>query len=67
MTSPKGLCIKILGSGIGKPYRAVAREAAYDLVEDICPGQTKVVALSLWLRVIEDAASNSSAKFGSYH
>ena len=33
-------------SGIGKPYGTVAREAAYDLVEDLRPDATCLVALS---------------------
>jgi uncharacterized metal-binding protein len=34
-------------SGIGKTYGSVSREAAYCLTEDLCPGQTELVALSL--------------------
>ena len=34
-------------SGIGKTYGTVGREAAYELVEDLRPGQAEVVALSL--------------------
>ena len=33
-------------SGIGKSFGTVAREAGYDLVEDIRPKQTRLVALS---------------------
>jgi uncharacterized metal-binding protein len=33
-------------SGIGKTYGTVSREAAYILTEDLCPGETKLVALS---------------------
>lgn len=33
-------------SGIGKPYGTVAREAGYDLCEDLRPGTTELVALS---------------------
>ena len=33
-------------SGIGKPYGTVAREAGYDLVEDLRPDDTLLVALS---------------------
>jgi len=33
-------------SGIGKPFGTVAREAAYDLVEDLRPDATILVALS---------------------
>ena len=34
-------------SGIGKSYGTVSREAAYELVEELRPGQTELVALSL--------------------
>jgi uncharacterized metal-binding protein len=34
-------------SGIGKTYGTVTREAAYEVVEDLRPGQTKLVALSM--------------------
>jgi uncharacterized metal-binding protein len=33
-------------SGIGKPFGTVAREAAYDLVEELRPASTRLVALS---------------------
>ena len=34
-------------SGIGKPYGTVSREAAYDVTEDLRPGQTQLVPLAL--------------------
>lgn len=34
-------------SGIGKPYGTVSREAAYEIVEDLRPHQTRLVALSM--------------------
>ena len=34
-------------SGIGKTYGTVSREAAYEVVENVRPGQTYLVALSL--------------------
>ena len=34
-------------SGIGKTYGSVSREAAYELVENVRPDQTRLVALSL--------------------
>ena len=34
-------------SGIGKPYGSVSREAAYDVTEDLRPGQTQLVPLAL--------------------
>lgn len=34
-------------SGIGKTYGTVSREAAYEVVEDLCPRTSQLVALSL--------------------
>ena len=34
-------------SGIGKTYGTVSREAAYEVVEDICPQMSELVALSM--------------------
>jgi uncharacterized metal-binding protein len=34
-------------SGIGKTYGTVSREAAYEVVEDLRPGETQLVALSM--------------------
>jgi uncharacterized metal-binding protein len=34
-------------SGIGKPYGTVSREAAYEVTEDLRPGQTRLVPLAL--------------------
>jgi len=34
-------------SGIGKTYGSVSREAAYEVVEGLCPGTTQLVPLSL--------------------
>jgi len=34
-------------SGIGKTYGSVSREAAYDIVEDLRPDETQLVALSM--------------------
>jgi uncharacterized metal-binding protein len=34
-------------SGIGKTYGSVSREAAYDVTEDLRPGQTQLVPLAL--------------------
>jgi uncharacterized metal-binding protein len=34
-------------SGIGKPYGTVSRAAAYDVTEDLRPGQTQLVPLAL--------------------
>ena len=42
-------------SGIGKTYGAVSREAAYEVVEDMRPAETQLVALSLLVLGDEDA------------
>jgi uncharacterized metal-binding protein len=42
-------------SGIGKSFGAVARQAGYDLVEDLRPGQTRLVALSRLVMGDEEA------------
>jgi uncharacterized metal-binding protein len=44
-------------SGIGKPYGSVSREAAYDVTEDLRPGQTQLVPLALL--VLGDEASRA--------
>lgn len=45
-------------SGIGKTYGTVSREAAYEVVENVRPGQTHLVALSLL--VLGDEKSRDS-------
>lgn len=45
-------------SGIGKPYGTVSREAAYDVVDDLRPGQTQLVTLSML--VMGDAAARAA-------
>jgi uncharacterized metal-binding protein len=45
-------------SGIGKPYGTVSREAAYELTDDLRPGQTQLVPLALL--VLGDEASRSA-------
>jgi len=42
-------------SGIGKSFGTVAREAGYDLVEDLRPEQTRLVALSKLVMGDEEA------------
>jgi len=42
-------------SGIGKTYGTVSREAAYEVVEDMRPAETQLVALSLLVLGDEDA------------
>lgn len=34
-------------SGIGKTYGTVSREAAYEVIEDLCPHTSQLVALSM--------------------
>jgi len=45
-------------SGIGKTYGTVSREAAYDLTQDMRPGTTKLVALSLLVLGDEQARAD---------
>jgi uncharacterized metal-binding protein len=45
-------------SGIGKSYGTVSREAAYDLVDDLRPDSTQLVALSLL--VLGDEAARAA-------
>jgi uncharacterized metal-binding protein len=44
-------------SGIGKTYGTVSREAAYDVTEDLRPGQTRLIALSKLVLGEEEARS----------
>jgi uncharacterized metal-binding protein len=44
-------------SGIGKTYGTVSREAAYDITEDLRPGETQLVALSKLVLGDEDTRS----------
>ena len=44
-------------SGIGKTYGSVSREAAYDVTEDLRPGQTQLVPLALLVLGDEDTRS----------
>lgn len=45
VSTPKVIIVPC--SGIGKPYGTVSREAAYDVTEDLRPGQTQLVPLAL--------------------
>lgn len=49
-------------SGIGKTYGSVTREAAYDVVEDLRPDETQLVALSML--VLGDAAARAAVEGG---
>lgn len=44
-------------SGIGKPYGTVSREAAYEVAEDLRPGQTQLVPLALLVLGDEESRS----------
>ncbi len=44
-------------SGIGKSYGTVAREGAYEVTEDLCPGKTRLVPLALLVLGDEGARS----------
>lgn len=46
MTGDRAQVVVIPCSGIGKTYGTVAREAAYDLCEDLRPDATRLVALA---------------------
>jgi uncharacterized metal-binding protein len=46
MTGDGERVVVIPCSGIGKTYGTVAREAAYDLCDDLRPGRTRLVALA---------------------
>ena len=46
MTGDRAQVVVIPCSGIGKTYGTVAREAAYDLCDDLRPGGTRLVALA---------------------
>ncbi len=56
MTLPEKVVI-VPCSGIGKTYGTVSREAAYNVVEDLRPGETQLVALSRLVLGDEDARS----------
>ena len=58
MTKKTQKVIIVPCSGIGKPYGTVSREAAYDVTEDLRPGQTQLVPLALL--VLGDEASRSA-------
>ena len=59
MTDPKKVLI-VPCSGIGKSYGTVSREAAYQVVQDDRPGQTRIVPLALL--VMDDEESRRLLK-----
>lgn len=58
MTAPDRKVVIVPCSGIGKTYGTVSREAAYDVTEDLRPGQTQLVPLALL--VLGDKESRSA-------
>jgi uncharacterized metal-binding protein len=58
MTASTQKVVIVPCSGIGKTYGSVSREAAYDVTEDLRPGQTQLVPLALL--VLGDEASRSA-------
>ena len=44
-------------SGIGKPYGTVSREAAYEVTDEMCPTQTRLVPLALLVLGDEESRS----------
>ncbi|HSM56592.1 MAG TPA: putative zinc-binding protein [Candidatus Sulfomarinibacteraceae bacterium] len=49
-------------SGIGKTYGTVSREAAYEVIEDLCPHTSQLVALSML--VLGDEAAQDAITAG---
>ncbi len=46
MSDERSQVVVVPCSGIGKPYGTVSREAAYELCEELRPGETRLVALA---------------------
>ena len=67
MTIPAQKVIIVPCSGIGKPYGTVSREAAYDVTEDLRPGQTQLVPLALLVLGDEESRSVVAEIPGSNH
>ena len=57
MTTPTQKIIIVPCSGIGKTYGSVSREAAYDVTEDLRPGQTQLVPQALLVLGDEESRS----------
>ena len=57
MNGPKQKVIIVPCSGIGKPYGTVSREAAYEVTEDLRPGETQLVPLALLVLGDEESRS----------
>jgi uncharacterized metal-binding protein len=61
MSAPNKKVVIVPCSGIGKSFGTVAREAGYDLVEDLRPEQTRLVALSKLVLGDEEAKAAVAA------
>ena len=56
INSPRKVAI-VPCSGIGKTYGSVSREAAYDVTQDLRPGETQLVSLAMLVFGDESARS----------
>ncbi len=61
MTDEQRKVVIVPCSGIGKTYGSVSREAAYEVVEDVRPHETQLVALSLLVLGDADARAAVAA------
>jgi uncharacterized metal-binding protein len=61
MSAPNKKVVIVPCSGIGKPFGTVAREAGYNLVEDLRPERTRLVALSKLVLGDEEAKDTIAA------
>jgi uncharacterized metal-binding protein len=59
LTAPPRICI-VPCSGIGKSYGSVTREAAYVVTEELRPGTTQIIPLSLL--VLGDADAQAAVR-----
>lgn len=57
MTKPTRKVIIVPCSGIGKPYGTVSREAAYEVTDELRPGETQLVPLALLVLGDEESRS----------
>ncbi|MFA6568323.1 MAG: putative zinc-binding protein [Victivallales bacterium] len=57
MSGEKQKVVIVPCSGIGKPFGTVSREAAYEVCENMCPDDTRLVALSKLVLGDEEARS----------
>ncbi len=61
MMSDKYKVVIVPCSGIGKPYGTVSREATYDIIEELRPDETRLVALSMLVLGDESARAAVAA------